>query len=337
MTPYPKYLQIEPVGQCNLRCTMCAIQFRQDGPPYGPVAFMDFGDFTRLIDQFTGLEVLHLQGLGEPMMHPRFFDMVRYAVDKGIRVTTNSNLTLLNQRRAELCVTSGLDTLHVSLDGATAETFERIRVRGHFDRVIRNIELVSAAIAAAKAAGGMGLPHLHMVMVIMRQNLHELPDLVALGQRLGMEEIFVQHLSHDFKESSLPEHYRPMRDYVDEQTLLTEDPARVEHYFAAARQVSQQTGVKLRLPRLKWREYAAGTPGRDRCDWPWTGGYISYDGHAMPCCMVSTPDRANMGNMVEQGVEAIWNGPVYEQFRAELASGEAPEVCRSCALYHGTF
>src|SRR5512141_432278 len=90
-TPLPKYLQIEPVGQCNLRCTMCAIQFRQDGPPYGPVAFMDFGNFTRLLDQFAGLEVLHLQGLGEPMMHPRFFDMVQYAVGRGIRVTTNSN------------------------------------------------------------------------------------------------------------------------------------------------------------------------------------------------------------------------------------------------------
>jgi MoaA/NifB/PqqE/SkfB family radical SAM enzyme len=40
-------------------------------------------------------------------MHTRFFDMVRYATDKGIRVSTNSNLTLLNAQRAERCVTSG--------------------------------------------------------------------------------------------------------------------------------------------------------------------------------------------------------------------------------------
>ena len=75
----PTSLQIEPVGQCNLRCQMCAIQFRQDGPPYGPLAFMAFEDFTALIDGWTGLQDLHLQGLGEPMMHPRFFDMVAYA------------------------------------------------------------------------------------------------------------------------------------------------------------------------------------------------------------------------------------------------------------------
>ena len=80
----PTNIQLEPVGQCNLRCQMCSIQFRQDGPPYGPPAFMDFEQFTRIIDQFTGLKELHLQGLGEPMMHPRFFDMVTYAADRGM-------------------------------------------------------------------------------------------------------------------------------------------------------------------------------------------------------------------------------------------------------------
>src|SRR5690242_20457785 len=138
----PTYLQIEPVGQCNLRCQMCAIQFRQDGPPHGPPAFMAFDAFARLVDGFDGLEELHLQGLGEPMMHPRFFDMVAYDAAKGIRVSTNSNLTLLNERRASLLVTSGLACLHVSIDGATPETYERIRVRAHFDRVVRNLGLL---------------------------------------------------------------------------------------------------------------------------------------------------------------------------------------------------
>src|SRR5436853_5397648 len=89
--PPPTFLQIEPVGQCNLRCQMCPIQFRRDGPPYGPPAFMDFTVYTRLIDQLPNLQELHLQGLGEPMMHPRFADMVAYAARRGVRVSTNSN------------------------------------------------------------------------------------------------------------------------------------------------------------------------------------------------------------------------------------------------------
>lgn len=329
----PRYVQIEPVGQCNLRCQMCSIQYRQDGPPYGPPAFMAFETFTHIIDQFPKLSELHLQGLGEPMMHPRFFDMVAYAAQKGIRVTTNSNITLLNDRRAERCITSGLNCLHISIDGATAETYERIRVRAHFDRIVSNIE----RIVAAKERLGSDYPGLRMVVVIMRQNLHELPELVRLAHRWSMEGMFVQHLCHDFGEASLPPQYWLMREFVQAQTLLEEDPERIEHYFGEARSTAQELGVDLRLPRTRPRLHPSGTPGPQRCSWPWTGAYISYSGYSMPCCMVSTPDRISMGNMAEQDVEAVWNGSAYSSFREQLASDEPPDVCRSCSIYTGTF
>ncbi len=329
----PNYVQIEPVGQCNLRCQMCSIQFRQDGPPYGPPAFMSYETFTRVIDEFADLQELHLQGLGEPMMHPLFFDMVAYATQKGIKVSTNSNLTLVNDRRAERCVTSGLDSLHVSIDGATAATYERIRVRAHFDRVVGNVE----RLLTVKKHRGVDLPHIRIITVIMRQNLHELPDLVRLAHRLSMKELFVQHLSHDFGESSLPTHYRPMREFVQGETLLGEDPQRITHYFSQAWDVAQELGIALRLPRTRPRLYSPGTPGSQRCDWPWTGAYITYQGYALPCCMVSTPDRIHMGNMAEQGAEATWNGSAYQEFRAQLDSDEPLEICRSCSIYSGTF
>src|SRR5438067_12896307 len=328
----PTYIQIEPVGQCNLRCQMCAIPFRTDGPPYGPPAFMPFERFTGILDQFADLRELQLQGLGEPMMHPRFFDMVAYAAGKGIVVSTNSNLTLLNARRAEQCVTSGLERLHVSIDGATPETYARIRLRSRLDRVLRNLEL----LLEAKRRLGSARPHLQMVMVIMRQNLHELPDLVRLAHRWSMESIFVQHLSHDFGESSLPARYRPIREFVQEQTLLTEDPERIERYFGEARAVAEELGVELRLPRTRPRLHPPGTPGPQRCSWPWTGAYISYEGYAMPCCMVSTPDRLNFGNMAERGGAPGWNGDAYQTFRDRPASDEPPDICRSCSSYTGT-
>src|SRR5215469_1742505 len=106
--PLPRYVQLEPVGQCNLRCQMCPIQFRQDGPPHGPPAFMKYETFTRIVDELPTLEHLHLQGLGEPMMHPRFFEMVAYAAARGIEVSTNTNLTLLLRAgRARQAVTCG--------------------------------------------------------------------------------------------------------------------------------------------------------------------------------------------------------------------------------------
>jgi radical SAM protein with 4Fe4S-binding SPASM domain len=174
-------------------------------------------------------------------------------------------------------------------------------------------------------------------MVIMRQNLHELPDLVRFAAEWEMESLFVQHLCHDFGESSLPVHYRPMRDFVQSQTLLEVDQNRVEHYFGLARDEAGELGVNLRLPRSRPRPHPPGTPGRTRCAWPWSGGYVSYTGDAMPCCMVSTPDRANMGNMFHDGAQAVWNNEVYADFRAQLDSPEPPEICRSCAVYAGMF
>lgn len=329
----PTFLQIEPVGQCNLRCQMCAIQFRRDGPPYGPLAFMDFDAFTRLVDQFPDLQELHLQGLGEPMMHPRFFDMVAYATGRGITVSTNSNLTLLNERRAADCVASGLARLHVSVDGATPETYARIRVRSRLEKVVRGLDLLQQA----RAAAGVDHPEVQMVSVVMRQNLHELPDLVRFAHRWGMAGLWVQHLCHDFGEESLPAHYRPMREFVQAQTLLEDDPARVDRYFAEARRVAAELGIDLRLPRTQPRPHPPGTPGRQRCSWPWRQPYVSYQGLAMPCCMVSTPDRTNFGNMLERGAVVVWNDPAFATFRAQLDSDDPPALCRSCAVYHGNF
>jgi len=329
----PRFLQIEPVGQCNLRCQMCAIQFRQDGPPYGPLAFMEFDAFTRLVDEFEDLEELHLQGLGEPMMHPHFFDMVEYATNKGVKVSTNSNLTLLNERRAARCVDSGLARLHVSVDGATAEMYERIRVRSKLHKVIQSL----GRLREARQRSGSALPAVHMVSVIMHQNLHELPDLVRFAAEWEMKQLWVQHLCHDFGEEHLPAHYQPMHEFVGQQTLLDEDPVRVEHFFGLAREVAGELNVDLRLPRIQPRAHPAGTPGRKRCSWPWDQAYVSYQGYAMPCCMVSTPDRGNFGNMIEQGATQVWNDAGFAAFRAKLDSDEPPDLCRSCAVYKGIF
>ncbi len=329
----PTYVQIEPVGQCNLRCEMCPIQFRKDGPPHGGLAFMKWETFTSLLEGFPALKRLHLQGLGEPMMHPQFFDMVHYAAERGIQVTINTNLTLLNPQRTDRLVQSGLDTLYFSIDGSTAATYERIRKRAHFDRVLNNVEL----LLETRKRLGNELPRLCLVMVIMRQNLHELPDLVRLAQQWSADKFFVQHLSHDFGEPTLPEEYRPMRDYIAGQSLVHEEPQRVERYFNEARELAESLGVNLRLPRTTPKRHAPGTPGRDRCDWPWTGAYISYEGYMMPCCMVSTPDRLNFGKVTDHSLTSVWNGDEYNGFREQLNSDNPPDICRSCSLYWGTF
>ncbi|RIL02211.1 MAG: radical SAM protein [Proteobacteria bacterium] len=329
----PAFLQLEPVGQCNLRCRMCAIPYRQDGPPHGPLAFVDVALFERLLDESPSVRRLQLQGLGEPMLHPRFFELVERAVRRGIEVSTNSNLTVLDERRAERCVTSGLAELHVSIDGATAPTYEAIRRRARFERVLRNL----GRLMETRARLASERPAVRIVFVAMRRNLAELADVVRLAHRFGVPSVFAQHLCHDFEESTLPERYRPMRRFVQDETLAGADPGAIEQAFAAARATAAALGVELRLPRITPRAHPPGTPGRARCDWPWRGLYLSYEGVAMPCCMVSTPDRVALGDARRAPLDAIWNGAAYRSFRERLDSDDPPEVCRSCALYAGTF
>jgi radical SAM protein with 4Fe4S-binding SPASM domain len=321
----PQFVQIEPVGQCNLKCKMCPVVYREEKRP----AFMPFEAYCRLIDQFDGVKELHLQGLGEPLLHPRFFDMVAYAAARGIEVSTNTNLTALSERRAEACVKSGLARMFVSLDAAEADVYESIRIGARFERVVRNLGWLVAAKARLAARG----PEIRMVAVAMRRTLEQLPALVRLAAGHGVRSLSVQHLAHDFSESSLPTRYRPMREFVEEETLLNEDPARVQRWFGEAHALAQALGVDLRLPRTAPEKPLHGR----RCDWPWRGAYVAYSGEAMPCCMVATPDRANFGSMTEQGVSRIWESEPYRDFRARLDSDDPPEVCKGCAVYHGRF
>jgi radical SAM protein with 4Fe4S-binding SPASM domain len=328
--PLPRFVQIEPVGQCNLACTMCAIQFRHPDGARNPEAFLSYEAFCALVNGFGGISELHLQGLGEPLMHPHFFRMVRYAAGRGIVVSTNSNLTMLTPARAAQCVDSGLDAMHVSIDGASASVYERIRRGASFRKVVRNLGRLMAARAEAASAK----PRVRIVVVAMRMNLHELSGIVALAHDHGVHDVFVQHLSHDFGEKALPPVYRPMRDFVSAETLLGADPKRVVQCFEAARAKATELGVNLRLPPVEPGAEKHGPPG---CDWPWRGAYVTYAGDALPCCMVSTADRMRMGNMLQDGVVAVWDNAAYRDLRRGLASNEPPHICRSCAVYNRTF
>jgi hypothetical protein len=118
---------------------------------------------------------------------------------------------------------------------------------------------------------------------------------------------------------------------------LYEDPERIELYFGQARELANHLGVKLRLPRPKPKLYPPEISGRDRCSWPWTGAYISFQGYAMPCCMASTPEVVNLGLINGENLEDVWNGEAYNQFRADLAANKPPEICRFCSIYNGNF
>ena len=66
-------------------------------------------------------------GFGEPTAHPRILDMIRAVKALGLRVEMTTNATLLDDALIDGLLRERLDTLWISLDGTTEESFETIR------------------------------------------------------------------------------------------------------------------------------------------------------------------------------------------------------------------
>ncbi|MFC3384207.1 radical SAM protein [Couchioplanes azureus] len=328
--PLPSHLQLEITSACNLRCMMCLVRYR---PPVNKLSgAMRPELFHRLVEQVPELRRLTLQGLGEPLLSPYLPEMIRTAVDRRITVGFNTNATLLTARRAAELVASGVDWLHVSLDGAHPRAYEKIREGASFDAVVANL----AGLVTAKRAAGSATPWIRVVFVAMRDNVGELSGLVRLLGGIGVDELHVQNLSHSFSDTDPAGRYEGIRSFTAEQALWTgADQDRAREAFAAAAEAARDLGLRLRLPAV-----GAPDPGgahRRGCSWPWDAAYVTSAGVVQPCCMVMGDDRVSLGDVTEQTFPEIWRGPAYREFRRRLTGDDPPEVCRGCSLYHRTF
>src|SRR4051812_24092190 len=111
------FVQIEPVGP---RLAPGSSAGHADDGAERALPNMDFHLFCRLVDQLPEMTDLRLQGRGEPLLHLHLFDMVRYAVERGMLVSMTTGLTALSERLAEECVHSGLYRIHVVINAAAS-------------------------------------------------------------------------------------------------------------------------------------------------------------------------------------------------------------------------
>jgi len=132
----PFHIWLEPTNVCNLRCIHC-IQPRMTRKR----GFMDFSLFKKIVDEASSYNiVVGLAGQGEPLLHPEFGKMVKYASDRvGTRVLTNG--TRLDKEKAIELLDAEPDSMDISFDGPTKEVYEHIsRGRGvDYDKTRQNI------------------------------------------------------------------------------------------------------------------------------------------------------------------------------------------------------
>lgn len=181
----PFAVTLETSSICNLRCLMCPQAIGAvDRPKH-----MD-QSYTEMLSGFISTATsMQLHGIGEPLASPSFWETLKLLRPE-CASSINSNFTLLNESKTQLLLESNLKIINVSLDAATKETYRKIR-RYDFDIPIKNIK----AFIAGRNNKGASLPEIHINMTLMRENIEELKDFVALANDLGVDKVQVWQLN----------------------------------------------------------------------------------------------------------------------------------------------
>src|ERR1700730_14323176 len=137
----PNNVFIELAMACNLRCEMCPVPKNMELMGGRARAVMNPAVFRRVLTQLSGRRYsLCLNQLGEPLLNKHVVDYVKWAKADGHQVGFYTNGTLLDQSLADRQLDAGLDYIVFSIDGATKETFESIRLGAKFEPTIKNIQ-----------------------------------------------------------------------------------------------------------------------------------------------------------------------------------------------------
>jgi MoaA/NifB/PqqE/SkfB family radical SAM enzyme len=319
--PSPVEAYFEVANRCNSKCATCPLTFS----PQESARQLSLEEFISLVEQLPELRRAVLQGVGEPLLNRDLAPMIAHLKQRGVYTVFNTNAALLTYRRQVELVNSGLDELRVSLDSSTPETYLKMRGIPAFGRVVDNV----AEMVRTRRAMAAQTPRVSIWMTGIRENLSELPDVVDLAARLGVEEVYLQRLV--FWGEGLATSEQSIYSAADEaEDIIAEAERRALRHgvsFRGADAQSPRAGLLERKPDAQpWRA----------CSRPLRLVYVTAQGTALPCCVApftGAPfESVQLGNFLQDGVDAVWQGETYRRFREQLYSPEPPASCRNCGL-----
>ncbi len=182
----PDRLYIESTNICNLSCIMCPTGRKEQVRKKG---YMDFELFKSIVDEMAPwVQATTLHIWGEPLLHPKMFDMIAYCHKKGLRSEISTNATLLNEERAKRILDAGLGAIYLCLDGMRPETYEQIRVNADYEKTNQNIR----RFIELKQAGGYRTPFVNLQIIEMEKTVGEVDEFVAAWRVPGVDRINVK-------------------------------------------------------------------------------------------------------------------------------------------------
>lgn len=298
--------------RCDYGCAMCGMYSRSHDRSRAEHSEYDTGKMIRIIDEFGRLGTLGLGFTGgEPTVREDLGVLLKHSVNTGMLTHLNTNGSRIDPGTAREVVKTGLDSVNISIDGASPHTHDRIRgVDGAWDRATQAVR----AFAGARSARAK--PRIKLVTVVMGGNLHEMPQMVDLCADLGadcLEYVPVQ----PFSPCSGPE----------ENLVTGADSHEVASVLDEARARALGKTVIENSPRMMalFGPSFSGDPSPVRC-------YAGYNSIAVDCYGKVFPCHpwANWSRVVHDlevsPLEEFWRSRQYDAVRHEI------DQCRECTL-----
>ena len=301
---YPSHLTVDITNICNLKCPLCPTGI---GVPGRPKGMLEFELFKRIVDEMGKYLVsIDLFNWGEPFLNKDIYSMIAYANKRNIVTSVSTNFHHFSEPLADKLLSSGLDILILSVDGASQESYEKYRVGGDFQKVIGNISL----LVKKKQERAIKRPFIFWQFLVMRHNEHEIEAAKQIAGELGVDKITFDHA------------YLPVATREEAMKWLPKD----QKYH----RYNLEELEKMWVARETQKELSSGMDiapvhqdfkRRVNCSWLWTQTTINWDGSVSPCCAIYEQSE-DFGSLSDSSFKRMWNNEKYRASRNYSSKGQ---------------
>lgn len=284
---YPIYVEVSPVGQCNHRCTFCAVDYIGY-----QIRRLETGRLCAALDNMAvcGVRSVMFAGEGEPMLHPDIADITNHAAAAGLDVAFTTNGTAMTPKFIDKALAS-CTWIKVSMNGGP-KTYAKIHQTkdADYERVWGNL---LGAVARRNQCSVR--PTIGIQCVVLPENIGDLPALAQRARETGLDYIVLKPYSQH-KSSQNTTHagikYGAYNDTIADLKKLS-----CEGFTVIARHQAMD-------------DWDQGAHRYQRClSTPVFWAYIMATGDVYTCSAYLLNDDFRMGNINDSSFEAIWQGP----------------------------
>jgi MoaA/NifB/PqqE/SkfB family radical SAM enzyme len=314
------HLELDIVNRCNIQCVMC---YHSLEATRVPIVYLDVDVFASAAASILP-HASHLSlSLGnEPLMSPHFEAMLKIVSAYQVpHVNFFTNGLLITDKKIAAMVDYGVTQICISVDGATAATYNGIRRGGDFDDLVRNVE----RLVHLRDSAHSRTPRVRFDVVMMRRNIRELPDIVRLAARLGVEQMSFRHMVSfeglDMEHESLF-HAKTLSNY----------------WLGSALEAAAQWGLEVQTrPALFDAEASPDAPAQalatklptPYCPFPFFHLSMGPGGHVLPC--PHSHGEAPYGQVTATTpMDTIWLNDQFNTLRNRILRFDPPDMCQRC-------